>query len=759
MTVEMKNWIKWLPLLLIFVSASAQENLITNPGFEAESKGKPSDWWLYEGQGTTELKWDDTVAHSGKASGRLQAAAAAKSTLVSPKFAVAPGDELRISVWVRGKGFSDGQNATYTGLAFRRADGAVFGRAYFRASLVAEKWVLVSGEATAPTDAVSAEMHLGYTNAPGALWFDDAAAAIISPVSLSLIEGAKPWPGEQEILLLVANRMTNDFRGNISASLGKETKAVPVTLRAKETQRVKIPLNFRGVGPHEYRFSLEDGEGKALRTLQGKFQTKAALVLEPACPYYHLIGEGNGETRVDARINLSPEARTDCKLQLSVSDAQGKEIQSLAVDASRGEFVGGTLTVPNDKEGAFTLQAKLIDASGKQIAEAKGHVHVIAEMVDKISIGPDGFLRIGGNPHFPLGMYSCGQYPDMAKAGFNATHNYGITTGEPDEPINPNDSQVKELLDRSWTNGMRMMVELPRKAIVKAQWAQVRRRIETFRHHPGLLCWGSEERVARGETPVATIEKLYSIVHELDPDHPLVLGDTKAAITKFRDDRSDFFPDQAMDIGVWWWYPIPLHEPDADGLEGGAKNAGLLTPPSWLTTTKSKKPLWIAIQSYQKPTKDARFPTPAEYRAQAYLSIINGVKGLFFYTGSGQKDYEGKPSGLLNKPIEGHWDYVKKLVAELHEFSPVIMAPASKGKVVMSPATAPVEFATRELDGKSYLIAASKSPKPQKVKFTGDLLKGSKAKLLFEERAVSLERESFESDFEPFGVHVYQIEK
>ena len=43
-----------------------------------------------------------------------------------------------------------------------------------------------------------------------------------------------------------------------------------------------------------------------------------------------------------------------------------------------------------------------------------------------------------------------------------------------------------------------MMVELPRNAIEKGQWGQVRRRIQTFRYHPGLLCWGSEERVARG---------------------------------------------------------------------------------------------------------------------------------------------------------------------------------------------------------------------------------------------------------------------
>src|SRR5205823_4413377 len=160
--------------------------------------------------------------------------------------------------------------------------------------------------------------------------------------------------------------------------------------------------------------------------------------------------------------------------------------------------------------------------------------------------------------------------------------------------------------------------------------------------------------------PLKNIAPLYRLMHELDPNHPFVLGDTKDVIKKLQKDRRDFFPDECMDAGIWWWYPIPLKDADGNGLEGNEKSGGLLAGPSWLTTTTSKKPLWIAIQAYQRPKKDARYPTPAEYRCLAYLSVINGVKGLFFYTGSGQKDYEGKPAGLLNKLSESHWDYVQK---------------------------------------------------------------------------------------------------
>jgi hypothetical protein len=374
------------------------------------------------------------------------------------------------------------------------------------------------------------------------------------------------------------------------------------------------------------------------------------LQLFPACPCYHVAGESNGDTRIDAKLAVNPRERSNMRLGVELTDATGEVIQTVTNTALTGEIADVNLRVPISAPGVFGAVARLLDRDGKELAKAETDIHVTAGAESRVTLGPDGFLRIGGKAHFPIGMYSCGQYETMGKAGFSGTHNYGITTGEAGDVINPNEAHLKELLDRSWAAGMRMMVELPRKAIEKAQWAQVRRRVDTFRHHPGLLCWGSEERVARGVAPLANVAALYRLVRELDPDHLLVLGDTRDVITKLQKDRRDFFPDNCMDVGIWWWYPIPLHAPDASGVDSENKNAGLLQPPPWLTTTHSKKPLWIAIQSYQQPRKDARFPTPAEYRCMAYLSIINGVKGLWFYTGSGQRDSQGKPAGLLNKP-------------------------------------------------------------------------------------------------------------
>ncbi len=747
-------------LLICGGLGQAQPNLVKNPGFESApaTQGLPGEgWWLYEGRGQPEVRVDSKISHSGRASVRLRAREKAKFTLVSPRVEVSPGDELRFEARVRAEKLPRGAKGGYVGLAFRDATGRVFDRAYFQPDAISGDWTRVSGTVKAPANATSAEVHLGYTNAPGALWFDDVSVVITSPLSLSLADDAQPWPGEQQVTVRVINRQTNPFRGTIRAVADRKTNDVPVQLEPGTSQLIKVRVALTGVGLHKYKLSLLDSIGNRLRNLEGTWRTTAPLMLFPACPCYHPVGAGAGDMRVDARIVMNPKQRNGLCLAVELKDATGKTLQTETTDASEGDIVGLNLSVPVGAPGVFDVTARLLDRGGRELAKADTDIHVGPRDASQVKVGTDGFLRIGGKTHFPIGLYSCGRFDEMARAGFSGTHNYGITTGEATEAINPNEARLKQLLDNSWANGMRMMVELPRNAIEKVQWAQVRRRIETFRHHPGLLCWGSEERVARGEAPLANIAALYRLVRELDPDHPLVLGDTRAVIGKLQEDRRNFFPDDCMDVGIWWWYPIPLHTPDGNGLEEDRKT-GLLEPPSWLTTTLSKKPLWIAIQSYQKPSKDARFPTPAEYRALAYLSIINGVKGLWFYTGSGQRDWQGKPAGVLNQPVEARWDYVQQLVRELRELEPVIMAKSVMSQISLSPLDAPVEFTVRELDGRLHLLAANKSDREQTVRFHGSVLVGKQAEVLHERHTALIEREVLADRLGPFGVRVYRIE-
>ena len=239
----------WIMLLWGGTVIEAQQNLVRNPGFEDPplADGQPGGgWWLYQGQGETDAHVDRSVAHGGLASVKLHAAGQAKAALASAPFAVAPGDEIRFQAWMRAENLAPEQSSTYLGLAFRDADGRVFQHAYYPTYAASGDWRLVSGVAVTPEGATMAEVHLGYTNAPGTLWFDDVSAFIANPLSFSLLQGTKPWAGPQEPIFVVVNRATNLFRGQVCINLSGRTNSVVVGAEPGASEQVKVPVIAHG---------------------------------------------------------------------------------------------------------------------------------------------------------------------------------------------------------------------------------------------------------------------------------------------------------------------------------------------------------------------------------------------------------------------------------------------------------------------------------------------------------------------------------
>jgi len=98
-------------------------------------------------------------------------------------------------------------------------------------------------------------------------------------------------------------------------------------------------------------------------------------------------------------------------------------------------------------------------------------------------------------------------------------------------------------------------------------------------------------------------------------------------------------------------------------------------------------------------------------------------------------------------------------VRELRELEPVITAKSATAKLALSPTDAPVEFATRELNGALYLLAANKSGRAQSVRFSAATLSGKKVKMIYEERPAAFQGDTLQDQFAPYGVHVYRIEQ
>src|SRR5438552_291088 len=118
------------------------------------------------------------------------------------------------------------------------------------------------------------------------------------------------------------------------------------------------------------------GPAAPARARQGEARKSAPLALYPACPCYHAVGEGNGETRIEARLNVEAAQRVGLRLAVELTDAGGKQIQAATADASTGDTTGLNLRVPIQAPANFAITARLLDRAGKEIAKATTDVHV-----------------------------------------------------------------------------------------------------------------------------------------------------------------------------------------------------------------------------------------------------------------------------------------------------------------------------------------------------------------------------------------------
>jgi hypothetical protein len=228
-----------------------------------------------------------------------------------------------------------------------------------------------------------------------------------------------------------------------------------------------------------------------------------------------------------------------------------------------------------------------------------------------------------------------------------------------------------------------------------------------------------------------------------------MIGDTRDTIMKVTD-RSNFFPVDYMDAGIWWWYPFPIRKGGRPGAYEGEEIGQRLelVPPSFLTDAKTTKPIFVVLQSYKKDK--GRFPTDAEYRAQPYLAYIHGAKGVFWYTGS----YTG---GVQREKQEGHYDYLRSVWRELREMEPVFLSPDAKEKVTLETPDPMMSYRIKDTGKGRVLIAGNRFDQTTSTTFLVPGLRASEVNVRYENRKVRAEEGKLHDNFATYAVHIYDL--
>lgn len=692
---------------------------------------------------------DTNQFHDGKQSLRMEAKEQSRSAAISEPIMVAPGEVIHVSVWVKCKDVpADEGKIMLAGEWTDEQEHHPQAARIAIADVSNTEWQLLEGDCAIPSGAALMRIRIGFVYTRGTIWWDSLSVRTEHDVVIRISGSDRLTPADSIVRTTILNRSLRSRELRVRAIIGKQDSSEATLATKPGTNDVDVPVAVpKPASAAEVRVELLEGD-KVIGSDQRKTKVPPAIAVPPVSPTHWAIEDGPPRFEGRVELAIATPLLLTASLDVRVADGHGKTVATQKLKNLHdggNEFVVAADALP---PGDYRLIATLTPGTGEPLY-AEQTVAIIHRASASTTINERGFPVHNGKAIFPLGIFNGGaKVKELGAAGFTVQHAYNAVNVAPGDE--PNDQAALDFLDNAQANGMTCLFLIPRGLAFAGDWDGVRRRIRMFRNHPALLAWDEEEGIARGDLSADGLQKLVSILREEDPHHPIMVGDSRDLIARMTD-RSHFFPDEQMDLGMWWWYPFPLDQGKDAGLDGEERSKDLeLALPSFLALAKVKQPLWVGVQAYKKPAEYGRYPTPAEYRAQAYLAIAGGAKGLMWYGGS-------VTGGAYGKPQESHWPELKSLATELHALEPVLI-----GETLAQPAMSPKEtklsaLLKRSDDGRTILFVVNRAASAVNAAITLSESGATRASVIGEEREIAVRDRTLNDALAPYAVHVYEL--
>ncbi|HEV8640338.1 MAG TPA: Ig-like domain-containing protein [Methylomirabilota bacterium] len=197
--------------------------------------------------------------------------------------------------------------------------------------------------------------------------------------------------------------------------------------------------------------------------------------------------------------------------------------------------------------------------------------------------------------------------------------------------------------------------------------------------------------------------------------------------------------------------PYPLFGPEPAGGYNHKQVA------DWTAMTrqavKDARPFMTVLQFF-KFTSQGRFPTLGEMRSHAYMAIVEGAKGLFWWSLGG---------GALRDVCAGWCDQkttfmnnLKTVVGEVAALEPVLLADDTPGALTGNSNPPAIRTKVKVVNGTGYLFAYNYNNQTVSTTFTWQTAPGT-VTVNAENRTVAASGSSFSDTFGPWEAHVYVI--
>ena len=168
------------------------------------------------------------------------------------------------------------------------------------------------------------------------------------------------------------------------------------------------------------------------------------------------------------------------------------------------------------------------------------------------------------------------------------------------------------------------------------------------------------------------------------------------------------------------------------------------------------KPQFAAIETGNQALpwmpSDSTGPTPGQFKAEIWDSIIRGARGIIYFPQRFKPtfSYDDTPPEVVDEMIRQN--------ARMTALGPVLLSPSDPATLGFE-ADAPLEASWRFYTGKAYFVVLNMSGrtlKDQPIYFAGTG-KAKSATVTFEKRTVGIHRGSLTDSFAPFETHVYEV--
>ncbi len=495
-----------------------------------------------------------------------------------------------------------------------------------------------------------------------------------------------------------------------------------VALARDESKEVVLGEIAAGAGAqYAVRLSLVADDGRKLHADRRRLEIPGFFELFTQYSLY----TDESDLAVKAIINMDEAALRGARLELAVREAAGGTVSTREC-APLSRCTDVTVDIADLADGSYLLSATLKNEAGKALASLQKPFRKMPPVPYAVKV--DHFSRmavVGGKPFMPLGFCWEGEVTldvlaYLARNGVNSVVVFP----------HGNIAKTQALLDDAAKTGIWVRLALDAKD--KEQTVAF---VERFKRHAALLAWDIFDEaftVKWGKDHYPLIVDRCAEIKAVDPYHPVFINENEYGLN-YLNSKGLAFPGDIVSIDYYAWTP-------AANLAMTARHAQLMESMG----RADGRPGWIYLLGAGYAFWASRDLTPAEHEVSAYVSLVNGVSGVYYFAS--------------HPKSASAWERIRGLFREFKALTPVI---ASTEPTPTVRCTAPsIEFLVKAFEGTVYVMACNITEQAmESVTFTlpAGIQYAGEAEVMFESRKLEVRDGRYTDSFPGHSRHVYKV--